>query len=148
MNSYSPEQRARGAADAACSHVGLTSLELLRIVADAAYRFSMYVVQITSLALPSLVERSVETALTDGGVADRKMLFQHSGFLPTPKTNIAITQYAHANAATQSVAAPRPEETIRRASDRFNEARGLPAAPAVALPVPVDVPDEEEDDGR
>jgi hypothetical protein len=75
-------------------------------------------------------------ALTDEGIADRKMLFQHSGFLPTPKgsqTTVAITQNVQASAVPQFVAAPRPEETIRRLSDRFNEARGLPSIPAAVL---------------
>jgi hypothetical protein len=119
------EQQARGAADTICEQVGLAPLELLKAVADATYRSSMYVAQFkASLALPSIVERSIEVALTDKGAADRKMLLQHAGFLPTPagsQTNIAVMQ----NATAQPVitVATRPEETIRRLSERFNEAR-------------------------
>lgn len=80
------ERSARGSADSVCERVGLGPLDLLRIVAEAAIRFSMCVAQIkAALALPSVVGCSIETALTDKGVADRKMLFQQSGFLPTPK---------------------------------------------------------------
>ena len=99
-------------------------MELLKVVADATYRSSMYVAQFkASLALPSIVERSIEVALTDKGVADRKMLLQHAGFLPIPvgsQTNIAVMQ----NATAQPViVAPRPEDTIRRLSESFNAAR-------------------------
>ncbi len=123
------EQQAKREADAVCEQLGLAPLELLRVVADATYRISMYSAQIAAaVALPSVVERSIEVALTDKGIADRKMLFQHSGFLPMPsgaQTNIAVMQNAQLHATAQPVitVAPRPEETIRRLSDRLNEAR-------------------------
>lgn len=130
------EQQAREAADALCKRAGLTPIELLGVVAEAAYRYAMYTTQIkVALALPSIVERSVDAALTDDGVADRRMLFLHSGFLPTPKgSQVAFTQIVQAQAAQPAVVLPRPEETIRRLANRFNEARGLPSLPAVALP--------------
>jgi hypothetical protein len=123
------EQQARGTADAICNRAGLAPIELLGIVADAAYRVAMYAAQIkAALALPSIVERSVDVALTDKGIADRKMLFQHSGFLPTPsgaQTNIAMVQNSQLNATTQPVitVAPRPEETLCRLSDGLNDSR-------------------------
>jgi hypothetical protein len=131
------EQQARGSADAICKRVGLTPIELLRVVAETTFRFSTYTARITaSLALPAIVERSVEVALTDEGVADRRMLFVHSGFLPTPKgSQIAVTQIVQANAAPPTVlCAPRPEETIQTLTSRLNAARKLPSLPAVALP--------------
>jgi hypothetical protein len=83
---------------------------------------------IAAVALPSVVECCAKAALTDEGSADRKMLFQHSGFVPTPagaQTNISIMQNAQLNATAQPVitAAPRPDETIRRLCDRLNEAK-------------------------
>ncbi|MGB7436256.1 MAG: hypothetical protein WBR26_06875 [Candidatus Acidiferrum sp.] len=123
------EQQAKRTADAICERIGLAPVELLKATADATYRFSMYTARIlAAVALPSVVERSIEVALTDKGIADRKMLFQHSGFLPTPagsQTNIAVMQNAQPNATARPVitVAPRPEETIRRLSDRLNEAR-------------------------
>jgi len=166
------EQQARGAADAVCNQVGLTPMELLRVAAEVGYRFAMCGAQIrAALALPSVVERSIETALTAEGIADRKMLFQHAGFLPTPKTSqtaYSAIRNAHGNTSEQvpAVSAPPPESTIRRMVDRFNEARGLPRTPPPALPekaidralsisipengdtMPVEVPEEEEGDGE
>jgi hypothetical protein len=82
------EQQARGAVFKVCEQVGLAPVDLLGIVADVGFRFAMCGAQLrAALALPSIVERSIETALTPEGIADRKMLFQHSGFLPTPKTS-------------------------------------------------------------
>jgi hypothetical protein len=118
-------QKSGTTADAICEQLGIVPLELLKAVAGATIRYSAYTAQIlAAVALPSIVERSIEVALTPKGTADRKMLFRHCGFLPTPAgspTNIAIMQ---ANAAAQPVVvAPRPEETIRRLSDRLKEAR-------------------------
>jgi hypothetical protein len=122
------EQRSGRTADGVCEQIGLAPLELLKVVAEAAYRFSMYAARLaTAVALPSVVERSIEVALTNKGVADRKMLLQHSGFLPTPsgaQTRIAIMQNSQLNATAQPViTAPRPEETIRRLSERLHDAR-------------------------
>jgi hypothetical protein len=123
------EQQSVGTADAVCEQIGLAPLDLLKTVADAAFRFSMYTAQIiAAAALPSVVECCAKAALTEEGIADRKMLFQHTGFLPTlagSQTNISIMQNAQLNAAAQPVitAAPRPDETIRRLCDRLNEAK-------------------------
>lgn len=120
-------QHYNGAADEVCECVGLTPLELLKTVADAACRYAMYTAQISAaVALPFVVGRSIERALTDEGFADREMLFQHSGFLPPggSQTTIAVTQNAQAKATAQAdTVMPRPEETIRRMCDRFNEPR-------------------------
>jgi hypothetical protein len=91
-----------------------------------------------------VVEKSVEMALTDGGIEDRMLLGKATGFLPTPKGSRTIVN-VEANANAQSnpqvlVAAPPPEQTIRRLVDRLNEARGLPPVAAPALPA-ADNPD-------
>ncbi len=169
------EQQARGTADAVREQVGLRPLELLGIVRDAACRASMYEAQIIAVAThPRVVEKTVDMALNDPNsrvrLAAQTVLHKATGFLPTPKgsqTAIAITQNAQTNATARAVAAPSPEETIRRLANRFNEARGLPPPPAAALPgtagsdtlptrvlhkdtepAPFEVPEEEEDDGK
>jgi hypothetical protein len=141
------ERQARGAADAICKREGIIPVELLRAVAESTCRFSMYTAQMApALALPAIVGRSVEMALTDEGVADRRMLFQHTGFLPTPKgSQVAVTQIVQANAAPQTMAAPRSEDTIQRLASRLNEARRLPSPPAAALP---GITDSEGDNGK
>jgi len=117
------EQLSAASADVVCEQIGLAPLDLLRAVADATLRFSMYTARLrAAVAMPSIVERSIEVALTARGTADRKMQLQHSGFLPIlvgSQTNIALMQ---SNAAAQPnvVTAPKPEEIIKRLSDRFN----------------------------
>jgi hypothetical protein len=110
------EQLSAATADAVCEQIGLAPLDLLKAVADATIRFSMYTARLrAAVAMPSIVERSIEVALTEKGAADRKMQLQHCGFLPVPvgsQTNIAII-----------VTAPKPEETIRRLSAAFNAIR-------------------------
>lgn len=120
------EQLSAAAADAVCEQIGLAPLDLLKAVADATIRFAMYTARLrAAVAMPSIVERSIEVALTHQGVADRKMQLQHSGFLPTPagsQTNIAIMQ-ANPTPQPAVVTSPKPEETIRRLSERFNSIR-------------------------
>jgi hypothetical protein len=81
------------------------------------------------------------------------MQFQHAGFLPTskgPQTTIAIMQQNATSAHAESNgarAAPKPEETIRRMADRFDERRTLPKQrPTADLESAHVTPPEEEDD--
>jgi len=120
------DQLSAATADAVCEQIGLAPLDLLKAVSDATIRFSMYTARLrAAVAMPSIVERSIEVALTARGAADRKMQLQHSGFLPVPvgsQTNIAIMQ-SNATAQPVVVTAPKPEETTRRLSAAFNAIR-------------------------
>jgi hypothetical protein len=104
---------------------------------------------ITGLNQPRVVQKSVEMALRDEGVSDRALFHKASGWTPTPKsaqTNITVTQAVQASSNAQSVAAPAPESTIRRLSDRFNEAPRLVApAPNVPTAVEADLLEDEEE---
>jgi hypothetical protein len=106
---------------------------------------------------PRVVEKSVEMALTDEGIEDRTLLAKATGFLPTPKgsrTTVNVAANANAQSAANPqvlVAAPPPENTIRRLVDRLNEARGLPpvvvsALPAVDAPRVIEIDAELEED--
>jgi hypothetical protein len=104
---------------------------------------------------PRVVQKSVEMALTDDGIADRELLAKATGFLPTPKgaqTIVNVAANANAAATAQSASAPPPEHTVRTLVDLFNEARGLPPASARILPIAeVDTLPEQmpyEDDER
>lgn len=145
--------------DAVRLQLGLAPVELLRIVADVACRIAMYQAQIiAALSHPQVVEKTVELALNaeddSNKLTAQTILHKATGFLPIPKgshTNIAITQNAQANATARSiVAAPSPEHTIRRLTDRFNAVRGFPPSPASrnidALRVPL--PDGVEEDEK
>jgi hypothetical protein len=129
-------------ADAICGQLGIVPLDLLKAAASATIRFSTYTAQIlAAAALPSIVERSIEVALTQKGTADRKMQLQHSGFLPVPagsQTNIAIMQSNVAQPVVL-VAPPRPEETIRRLTQRFHA--------ELAKTVGHEQDDNDQDDG-
>ena len=63
------EQPSAASADAVCEQIGLAPLDLLKAVADATLRYSMYTARLrTAVAMPSIVERSIEVALTEEGV--------------------------------------------------------------------------------
>jgi hypothetical protein len=117
-------------------------------------------IAIASSAHPSIVEKTVEMALTDEGIEDRTLIHKAVGFLPTPKGS-QITVNASANSASAAsptivLPAPPPEATIRRLVDRFNDQRALPAAPPADIParmpyedaisVPVTIDDSDEDE--
>ena len=153
------EQRDSGTADAVRQRLGLAPIELLRIVADVACRIAMYSSQIiAALSHPLVVEKTVELALNaeddSNKLAAQTILHKAAGFLPTPKgsqTTIAITQNAQANATSRSiVTAPPPEQTIRLLTERFNEMRGLPRAPAARTveALHVEVPEGVEGDEK
>ena len=147
------KQLASGTADAVRQQVGLKPLELLGIAANVACRVATYEAQIiAAVSHPRVVAKTVERALTDGGIADRMALHKAMGFLPTPKssqTTIAIMQNAQANVTARSVVeVERPEETIRRLAKKFNESRGLPPVTALSTPVLIDHPEEGDDDDR
>ena len=171
-DALSASDRQPRAADAVCERIGLARLDLLKAVADATCRAAMYQAQIiAALSHPRVVEKTIERALTDEGIADRMAFHKAMGFLPMPKgsqTIISIIQHAQTNVSAQApvVSAPSPEETIRRATNRFNEPLGLPRTPPPALSeraigralsmlipengntMPVEVPEEDEGDGK
>jgi hypothetical protein len=69
-----------------CEIHGVAPLDLLREVALAAWEFNASVaVIITAQAMPEAVKACAKRAQQDDGVDDRRMLFQHSGFLPSPR---------------------------------------------------------------
>jgi hypothetical protein len=146
------ERQASGTADAVRQQAGLKLIELLRVVAETAYRIAMYQAQIiAALALPHVVGKTVECGLTDKGIADRRMLFQHSGFLPTPKgsqTTINVAQNTQAHARSAVVAAPLPERTTRRLTDELHERLGKPRALAARDSVPIGLPNGKDDHGE
>jgi hypothetical protein len=94
---------------------------------------------------PEIMDKTI--ALATGAVdesvqlAAQTVLHKINGVIPLPaaaRTSIQVTQNAQTNATAQSaatvIAAPPPEQTIRRLVDRFNEARALPVAVPAALP--------------
>jgi hypothetical protein len=87
--------------DALCKLNDVDPAHFLGVVAEAAQKFSSNSsILIAALNMPSVVQKSIKEALKTDGIQDRKMLFQHSGFIPTPGgTNISIVQKQQANAS-------------------------------------------------
>lgn len=136
--------------EAFCVAVGVSPLRVIELLVAAVVRQGAQASSIiAAVSHPRVVQKTVEMALTDDGIDDRDTLHRAVSFLPTPKGNTTIinnTPIAHASSSAQAAAvAPPPEQTIRRLSDRFNEARlaatphiaALPAAPADAATDPV-----------
>jgi|SRR5208282_4564611 len=138
--------------EAFCLAGGVSPVRILEILVGVAVRFGAQASTIiAAVNHPRVVEKTVEMALTDGGVDDRTTLHKATGFLPAPKgahTNITIAQNASATAtggnAQAAVVAPPPEQTIRRLVDRFNDARLLPAPVTPALEARETLPDVVE----
>lgn len=145
--------------EAYCVAAKVPTLRILEIVAATTIRLGAQACSIVAAAsMPDIVHKTVEMALTNDGFTDRALLAKATGFLPTPKgpqTSIHVTQNAVAQAsAPVAVAAPAPEQTIRRMVDRFNTHRSLPPSSAVPIPhamdsaepVAVEVIDLEEEE--
>jgi hypothetical protein len=138
------ERQVWGTVEAVRQRAGLKTLELLGIIAEVACRMAMYEAQIiVALSHVLVVEKTIDLALDDAAkakdsLAAQIVLHKATGFLPMPKGSQTIfgiiMQDAQAPAAAQSVAAPRPEETIRRASAKFNDMRAMPPAARAAVP--------------
>jgi hypothetical protein len=153
--------------EAFCLAAGVPTNRVLEIVVATATRLGAQASDlIAAVAHPRVVEKTIEMALTDDGHRDRETLHKHAAFLPRPagqSVRVNVTQNTQATAQATVVAAPPPEQTIRRLVDRFNDARALPAAEPAALPEstgqtpfpedtrelePVPVLAEEEEDER
>jgi hypothetical protein len=130
--------------EAFCLAARVSPLRILEIITAIAVRLSVQSSAIlATVSHPQVVEKTIDIALTDDGVEDRAMLHRAAGFLPAPKgshTNITVTQ--NATAAAQAVApqlptaAPPPEQTIQRLTNRFNEEQKALPEPAVETVVP------------
>jgi hypothetical protein len=108
--------------DALCEAHGVDPTHFISVAREAEIRFRDNVsVILAALSLPSVVQKSIEMALTDKGVKDRKMLFQHSGFLLQPKASqVGALNYAAIRAEVNTnIGEPLPtfEETIELLGD-------------------------------
>lgn len=72
--------------DNACKKLDIDPYHFLAVVSEAAMKFRDNASLIlASMAMPQVIQSSIEFAQHKDGVSDRKMLMQHSGFLPMPK---------------------------------------------------------------
>lgn len=124
--------------EAFCLAAGVPPHRILEIIVTSVIRQGAQASAIiAAVNHPRVVDKTVEMALTDDGIEDRKVLHTHTGFLPQragARTSIVVQQNATATAQAASVAAPPPEQTIRRLADRFNLSRTLPEQVTEPMP--------------
>ena len=99
--------------------------EYLRYSGDAANL-------IEAASRPEIVRRSVQIAKTKDGHRDRKMLFEHSGFLP-PKTGGGIHVNATANSNNRSATFVQAPELPSMESDTLRFTRVLKNTDVVTI---------------
>lgn len=87
-----------------------------------------------SVSQPEIVDTNIEAALdVDNGYKDRRLHMQVSGLMPMPRgartvVNVQTSASATAAPVQAVIAAPVPEQTIRRLSERLHAVRAaLPA---------------------
>ena len=87
-----------------CKAHDIDPMHFFSVVNEAAMKFrDNATLMIASLSMPALVEKSVQIGLTKDGHRDRKMMFEHAGFVPVPQgTRISILNQNSAKAAAQA----------------------------------------------
>ena len=115
--------------EACCVAAGLSPIVIVPVLMESVGRLSREIqLFLGAINGPRVVQKHIEMALSDDGVADRTNFLKATGFIPSPKgaqTQIHITQQ-NANAAPATLAPP-PEQTIRALVDRWNNSKKLPA---------------------
>jgi len=72
--------------DALCEARGVAPAHFIAVVGEAEAKFRDTIsIFIAAFNMPDVIAASVRAAKKKTGVADRKMLFQHVGFLPVPR---------------------------------------------------------------
>jgi hypothetical protein len=99
-------------------------LRILEVVTGVAVRLGTQASAILAAIWHShVVEKTIEMALTDEGIADRNALHRATGFTPLPKgstTIVNVQQNAQGQVPVNGFPAPRPEDTIRQLTAAFN----------------------------
>lgn len=133
--------------EAICAAEGIDTIKFLGVIAEAAFTQTRMVSELMAAASqPDVIQATVEGALTPDGDRDRKMLHQHSGFLPIPKTQIVSMPGARIDNRVQNnqtLVLPTVESDVKKMSDRFNQ-RLLGDAPESPV-IDAEFEDEDED---
>ena len=110
----------------------MRALEL--VTAAAVHQGAQASAILAAVSHPRVVEKTIQMALRDQGIADRNALHRATGFTPLPKgstTIVNVQQNAQGQGPATYVLAPSPESTIRMLAEAFNEARQTqPAHPS------------------
>ena len=133
---------------------GLSTKRVLELVTGACFEQSANVAELISRsARPKLVGVAVKQALKSKNFDERKLVLQHEGYAPIPKTQVVnVSGDVNTDNRIQSVnvneiGAP-IEKSMSRINDRFNERLGIgPVVEVEAEPelIPENVDSNEED---
>lgn len=109
--------------EALCASAGVAPKKLFGIIAQEVAEQSAMATALLSKAMhPKVLEKTVEMALSDEGVADRKMVHQAEQYLPMPRTSVTFAKHIDARTQTANVAILKPlEDSMKRLSDKFLE---------------------------
>ena len=138
--------------EAVCVAAGIETDKLFGVIAEAVLIQSRHTAELLAAAQqPLVVQATVDSALNPLGDKDRKMLHQHSGFLPIPRTQIItggkFTQNNDNRTQVANVVLPPTEHEVRKMSDRFNQRFiGGPASDAAIHADPDEIIDVSEDE--
>lgn len=137
--------------DDVCAAAGVRPSRLMAEVVSVAMDLGRDVGNlVAALTHPKVVAAGVAAATHKDGIEDRKMLFQHQGFIPVAKNTIQInnSNSSHASANAQAAAQASADPSIPRFSADLDAiSTGRPTAVSqLALP-PADLPEQIVFDG-
>jgi len=113
--------------EAFCVASGITTKRMLEVITGACFEQSDAVSALLSKAAkPVIIQKSIKEAKTKKGWEDRKMILQHEGYAPVPKTQILNVQgdMNTDNRQQQSISIgslTQIDSVMGRITDRFNE---------------------------
>lgn len=118
-----PVERETVSFDDVCAASGVRPADLVAAVTSTAVQVGLDTGNlVAALTHPQVVAASVKHAKDAGGLEDRRMLFQHAGFIPVPK-NTAPTVVVNNSATAQAASAARSDAAPGMETD----AAGLPS---------------------
>jgi hypothetical protein len=112
--------------EAICVAEGIDTTKFFGIIAESVLTQTRFTSQLMAAAAqPSVVEATITSALQADGDKDRKMLHQHDGFLPVPKTQFVNMPGARIDnrvtTENKTIIIPSIESDVKAMSDRFNQ---------------------------
>jgi hypothetical protein len=116
--------------EAYCVAANITTKRMLEVVTGACFEQSDAVASLVSKAAkPVLLQKSVKMAQKTANWEDRKMIMQHEGYAPVPKTQVInVGGDVNTDNRVQSVSIAEItgiESKMARITDRFNERLGI-----------------------
>jgi hypothetical protein len=100
-DTLSLNQKKRMTVDMLCAAVEIPPVDMLKEVTGIAYQYNIDLSNfIAAVHQPQVVDRTIKSALRKDGVDDRRMMHQHSGFIPSPRgPQVTISNNVSAQAA-------------------------------------------------